>query len=49
MVIGSRYTARGFSAALRLPLRATQPSCSLRVPYSCMWRRQFSASQLAAE
>src|ERR1700721_4599508 len=49
MVLGSRYTARGFSAALRLLLIASQPSCSLVVPYSSMCRRQVSASQFAAE
>lgn len=49
MVMGSRYTARGFKAALRRELMASQPSCSLVVPYRSMCRRQCMASQLAAE
>jgi len=36
MVIGSRITAFGLSEALRRPFTATQPSCSLVVPYSAM-------------
>ena len=49
MVIGSRITASGLRAALRRVWIASQPSCSLVVPYSCMWRMQFMASQFAAE
>ena len=42
-VIGSRMTAAGLSAALRRPFTATQPSCSLVVPYRAMCRRAPSA------
>jgi hypothetical protein len=49
MVSGSRNAARGLRPALRLLLIASQPSCSLVVPYSSMCRWQCIATQFAAE
>src|SRR5580693_6607428 len=48
MVIGSRITAAGLSEALRRPLTATQPSCSLVVPYSAQLLEE-TAAPLGAE
>ncbi len=49
MESGSRYVARAFNAAFLRLLIASQPNCSFVVPYWCMWRRAWRASQLAAE
>ena len=38
MVISSRYMASGFSEALYRVETAISASCSMVVPYSCMWR-----------
>ena len=42
-VIGSRYLAWGFRLAWRRIVTAISASCSLVVPYSCMWRCATSA------
>src|SRR6266849_6754450 len=41
--------AAGLSAACARAVSAISPRCSRRVPYSCMWRTAWSASQLAAD
>ncbi len=42
-VIGSRYLAWGFRLACLRIVTAISASCSLVVPYSCMWRCATSA------
>ena len=37
-VIGSRYSASGFSEACSRTATAISANCSGVVPYSCMWR-----------
>ena len=39
IVIGSRTNASGLGPALKRADTAISASCSIVVPYSCMWRR----------
>src|SRR3954453_12461922 len=49
MVIGSRYTDLGFTAALRRALSAIHASCSGVGPNSWKWREAIIAIQFAAD